>query len=147
MARDSIEKIEEEIMSAIDRLIDGKPTHHALQQRAVAGKLAINFSTVATEARRSRTLIAVEPARLPEVRNRIVSILTGSIQASEADLISGLRAELVETRRALERSLQAQAEYCLARDKAERNARRWRDAFRRKIDAQDPKSNVVEFRR
>lgn len=148
MTRDTLSTIQADFMRAIDRLVDGEPLNPKLIQRKRDGSLVLNFSTVALEAGRSRTLIAVDPARLPDVRKRIIELTNKSTkEESDGDAISLLKSELEETRRALGRSLQAQAEYCLARDRAQRSSKRWRDALRRKTESQRQTSNVVEFPR
>jgi hypothetical protein len=118
--------IERDLLDALNRLVEGKPTHKSLKDKAKSGKLKINTSTVALEARRSRTLIALEDCRYPKVRTA-VKLAQGAKQAlptTYTQLIASLRADLASVkaeRRLLEITM---ADHVLARRKAEMNARR-----------------------
>lgn len=62
---------EREFMAAVDRLEKGKPHNPKLKQAAARQKLRINFTTVAQEAGRSRTLIGHDKCEYLAVRQRI----------------------------------------------------------------------------
>lgn len=67
-------KIHSDFADALARLIDGKPHNRELAQKAKEGKLRINISSVARESGRSRTLIALEKTKYPEVRRAILAV-------------------------------------------------------------------------
>jgi len=132
-----IAAVEGAFHKAIDRLLAGKPTVLKLRRLAAEGRLNINPSTVALEAGHSRTLIALETCRLPSVRNRILSETRGDEIATPrtaAEVITRLREQIVQLKRELAAALEGQSEHFLARELAEREAAKWRDAFRRKED-------------
>jgi len=126
--------VEREFHDAIDRLIAGKPRHAKLKRLVAEGRLRISPSTVALESGRSRTLIALQKCRLPEVRNRILMAARVDEIASPrtaAEVIVRLREQVVSLKQELACSLGWQQEHFLAREKAEREAAQWRDALRR----------------
>jgi len=128
--RASPSTIEQDFNTAIDRLQKGTPSDHKLRQLAQRGSLRINFTTVAREARRSRTLIAHERCAYPAVRMRILSLKTGaSNPKSLSSVVFSLRARV----KALETMLQAQGhqmlDHSLARQSAERDCNRWKSAY------------------
>lgn len=118
--------IEQDLLSALRRLVEGKPTHKTLKAKAKEGRLKINTSNVALEARRSRTLIALEDCRYPKVREA-VKLAQGGTKAQPTtytQLIASLRADLA-TVKAEKRLLETKmADHVLARRKAEMYARR-----------------------
>jgi hypothetical protein len=65
-------KIQQSFLDALGRLQSGCPKHEDLATRAAAGKLRINFSTVAMEAGHSRTLIAFSDCAYPDVRTAVL---------------------------------------------------------------------------
>ncbi|TBY18518.1 hypothetical protein E0H93_36555 [Rhizobium leguminosarum bv. viciae] len=65
-------KIEQDYLDAIERLLRGGATHPELARKRA--KAPVNFSTVAKEARRSRTAIATEGTAYPAVRAAILKI-------------------------------------------------------------------------
>jgi hypothetical protein len=133
-SRSPIGAIEQDFNDAIDRLLANKPTNRKLARLVAEGRLHINPSTVALEARRSRTLIAMENCRLPTVRNRILTITRDDevvAPRTAGEVIARLRDQVIDLRRQLAASLEAQAQHFLAREEAEREAGKWRDAFRR----------------
>ncbi len=67
-------KIHSDFAEALARLIDGKPNNQELAQKAKEGKLRINVSSVALESGRSRTLIALEKTKYPEIRRAILAV-------------------------------------------------------------------------
>jgi len=118
--------IEQDLLDALQRLVEGKPTQKALQAKAKAGTLKVNTSNVALEAGRSRTLIALEDCRYPKVREAVTLAKGGkkALPTTYTQLISSLRADLATVkaeRRLLETTM---ADHVLARRKAEVHARR-----------------------
>lgn len=77
--------IEKAFMEAIDRLEAKKPKNESLAIKAKLGRLKINFSTVAVEARRARGLISVEDSAYSRVRARILSFMKATVQGSSPD--------------------------------------------------------------
>lgn len=135
--RAPIRAVERAFHDAIDRLLAGKPKVPKLRRLAAEGRLNINPSTVALEAGHSRTLIGLENCRLPAVRNRILSETRRDEIATPrtaAEVITRLREQIVQLKRELAAALEGQSEHFLARELAEREAAKWRDAFRRKED-------------
>lgn len=121
-----IDPIEQDLLDALQRLIEGKPTHKSLKAKAKEGKLKVNTSSVALEAGRSRTLIALEDCRYPKVREAVKLVQGGkkAVPTTYTELISSLRADLATVkaeRRLLEMTM---ADHVLARRKAEVLARR-----------------------
>src|SRR5687767_5776403 len=64
----------QDLRDALARLKSGKPLHPQLRKLAAEGRLRINVSTVAKEANRSRTLIALEKCRYPRIRAEILAL-------------------------------------------------------------------------
>jgi predicted kinase len=133
--------IEQDFLEALQRLVEGKPLNKTLKGSAKAGKLKINAVSVALEAGRSRTLIALENCRYPKVREAIKLAQGGkkSLPTTYTQLIDNLRADLATVkaeRRLLETKM---ADHVLARRKAEVNSRR--DA----AEASRLRKLVVEF--
>jgi hypothetical protein len=123
---DEPDSTEQDFLKALKRLVDGKPTHKTLKASAKAGKLKINIANVALEARRSRTLIALEDCRYPKVREAVKLAQGGknALPTTYTQLIDNLRADLA-TVKAEKRLLETtMAAHVLARRKAEADARR-----------------------
>lgn len=118
--------IEKDFLDALQRLIEGKPTHKKLKAKAREDRLKVNASNVALEAGRSRTLIALEDCRYPKVREA-VRLAQGGKKAEPTtytQLIASLRADLA-TVKAEKRLLETtMADHVLARRKAEVHSRR-----------------------
>lgn len=134
MVRKSLDAIAADFHAAIDRLMAGTPTNPALMKRAERKCLAINSATVAAEAGHSRTLISLADCRLPDVRDRLSELLRPTARRNVSGVSAKnarLQKEVLELRRALEASLGAQAESFLARERAEREASKWRAALSR----------------
>ncbi|AJY44045.1 hypothetical protein I6G56_14820 [Burkholderia humptydooensis] len=64
-----------DFISALQRLIDGTPTHPKLIAKAADGKLRVNLLSVSIEAGHSRTLIGHKDCAYPDVRNAILRTL------------------------------------------------------------------------
>ena len=121
-----IDPIERDLLEALQRLIEGKPTHKTLKAKVKEGRLKVNPSNVALEAGRSRTLIGLEECRYPKVREA-VKLAQGDRKAlptTYTQLIASLRADLA-TVKAEKRMLETvMADHVLARRKAQVQARR-----------------------
>lgn len=90
------EVIEKDFLDALQRLAEGKPQNKMLKARVREGRLKINAVSVALEAGRSRTLIALEECRYPKVREAI-KLSQGGRKAEPTtytQLIKNLHADL-----------------------------------------------------
>lgn len=118
--------IAQDFLDALQRLVEGRPTHKDLKAKAKSGTLKVNPSNVALEAGHSRTLIGLEDCRYPKVREAVMLAKGGAkaLPTTYTQLISSLRADLATVkaeRRLLETTM---ADHVLARRKAEVHARR-----------------------
>jgi len=148
-SRSPIHVIEREFNEALDRLLAAKPRDPKLKRLAGEGRLAINPTTVAQEANRSRTLIALEVCRLPSVRNRILMAARDDEVAAPrtaAEVITRLREQVVKLKRELTSAMAAQAHHFLEREKAEREAAKWRDALKRLREEEEQKGKIKFIR-
>ena len=147
--RVNLTEIESDFNHAIDRLIEGKPTNPDLQKIAARKKLAITPTTVAMEAGRSRTLIALKQCRLPLIRRRVLSlsgdVLTPRLSGSAAE-IARLKEENAALKLELAAAIEAQGEHFLARERAERGEAKWRDAYRRSEQEHEGNAKVSSIR-
>lgn len=67
--------ISADFMSALRRLVEGKPTHEKLKLKAAEGKLRVNILNVSLEAGHARTLIGLEGCAYPLVRGEILEAM------------------------------------------------------------------------
>lgn len=143
--RRSLNQIELDCNSAIDRLLAGKPTEPSLIKLAERGRLKISFESVALEAPCSRTLLSLQECRLPQVRKRILELGADCArkQPSNAKQIN-LEAEISKLITERDMALQMQQEHFLAREAAERDACKWRDAYKRLKDQIHQTKSVVK---
>jgi hypothetical protein len=128
-ARSPLHVIQRDFHDAIDRLVSGAPRDAGLKRLAAEDRLQINPTTVAKEARRSRTLIAIENCRLPDVRNRILELSRSSdiaLPRTANEVIVKLRADVAELERQKECLFQENRDLFLACEEAERNVKRLR---------------------
>lgn len=147
--RSTLEDIERDFNSAIDRLLAGNATDPALRARAARGRIKLNPVMVAKEAGHSRTLIAMENCRLPAIKKRIQEENRKDGRSSpraKEEVMARLRKHIVELERDLAAALEAQAQHFLAREKAEREAEKWRNAMRRRDEHAEQEGNVVGIR-
>lgn len=138
--------VEKAFNEAIDRIIARKPRHPKLRHLAKQDRLTISPSSVALDAGHSRTLIGMEGCRLPKVRDRILKLSRPDDVApprSASAAIAQLRVETLTLRSQVAAALEAQQAHFLAREKAERDAAKWRDAFRRLNETPPSGGNVV----
>jgi hypothetical protein len=132
--------VEEDFNAAIDRILAGKPTNLKLKQEASNGRLKLTYATVALEACRSRSLIAHENCGYQSVRARILQLSSdegGVERPNPRNKLAELRRENEELKSKLATALNAQLEHFLACQKAEREAARWREAYRRRKETDD----------
>lgn len=95
------DKIEQDFLDAIDRLLQGRPRHSKHKEwLATRGKVPLNISTVAREAGRARGLIASKKTKYREIRDRIeaAAVKNSSEPNSRHDVISDLRGQVLELR-------------------------------------------------
>lgn len=148
--------------AAIDRLVEGKPHNPQLRAKAAKGRLKINFSSVALEAGRSRTLIAVPTdeelltsdqaswpktrCAYPDVRKRVQDLMnTPARRATQSSTIASLRAEKSKLEVNLRDALCEARAHLTARQKAERDAERWRQEYRKLFARVEAGENVVSI--
>jgi len=127
--------VERDFYEAIERIRANRPRDPKLKRLAAEGRLSLNVSTVAQEAKRARTLIGYDSCQYQDVRKRILeSMKPGAVAAprTASEVISRLRAEVSRLNESLRASMDAQVAHLVARQKAEREAERWRaEAIRR----------------
>lgn len=126
--------VERDFNAAIDRILGGRPTHQALQKKAASDELKLTYATVALEAGRSRSLIAHENCSYQAVRERILRATEASAAGGRrklSDKLAELHRLNDDLKRKLDSALDAQLEHFIARQKAERAANKWREAFKR----------------
>ena len=100
----AIDPIEQDFIDAIQRLQDGEPKHTKLKAQKIKGVLKVNVTTVALEAGRARTLIALETGcRYPRIRELIKQIKGGrnTLPTTHTELIQRLRATASRLRKAI----------------------------------------------
>lgn len=118
--------IERDFMDALERLVQGKPTHKALKDLLKKkGKLPVNGVNVALEAEHSRTLISMDSCRYPKVREAIRLAKVGKTNEPQnyRQLVQNLRAALAEEK-ATNKLLHLQVQvHFTARKTAEEKAR------------------------
>lgn len=117
--------VERDLIEALERLKDGKPKHPDLAKQAAMGRLKITFSSVAREAGRARTLIALDNCRYPHIRALIQDAVTPVPGARTAeDVIRGLRQENAELRRQVKLNDSVNLAYVRRLRQVEKAARR-----------------------
>lgn len=127
--------VERDFDEAMDRLERNKPKDPILKRLAAEGRLKVNFSTIAKEAKHSRTLIAVADCQYPAQRARAIKLMRPGEVASPrtaSEVISRLRQEKADLLTRLRLALDGQAAHFLARQRAEREAERWRQEAQRR---------------
>lgn len=89
-----MKKIEKDYLDALERLVNNAPTHPKLKAKSMKGALKINVSTVALEAGRSRTSIATQDCKFPDIRARIIEHMKPVEKANNlTDVINTLRSK------------------------------------------------------
>jgi hypothetical protein len=126
-------KLERDFHDALDRLIAGKPTHPELLALKREGKkLKINPRTVAKEARHSRTYIALEKPKFPDVRNRILDLKNPVLSPTDSsEVIGGLRRQVTELREKLHYQQDQMKAHFNARRSLEKDVERYKRKYER----------------
>lgn len=119
--------IEQDFLDAIARLSDGEPRNKQLKLRKAKGTLKINFSSVAMEAGRARTLIAlIDGCRYPRVRALVKQITSGreKLPTTHGELIARLRLDKADLQEQVKKYKAEALAHFVARVKAENEAAR-----------------------
>jgi len=142
--------IEQDFLAAIGRLSDGEPQNKKLKTRKAKGTLKINFSSVALEAGRSRTLIALaDGCRYPRVRELVKQAAGGrtGLPTTHSELIARLRLDKAELQEQVKKYKAEALAHFTARVKAEDEAGRERETaarLRREIVRQGKTLDIVQ---
>ena len=95
--RAEVAAIKASFLAALQRLLEGRPTHPVLLERAQDGGISVSVKTVALEAGHSRTLIGHAGCQLPDVRQAVLaSKRIVSPPARLQQLVKGLRHSIRE---------------------------------------------------
>ena len=122
--------IERDFLEAISRLQDGVPREKELKVRKAKGTLKINFSSVALEAGRARTLIALaNGCRYPRVRELVKQCTSGrsALPTTNSELITRLRLDKADLQEQVKKYKAEAFAHFTARVKAEGEAARDRE--------------------
>lgn len=140
--------IERDFIEAIERLENGNPRNPKLKSAVAHGKLRISISAVAREAGRSRTLIALEACRYPGVRARVLGHVSAPANPTTAvATIEVLRRMVATLREERDMAMTESVRHFHARQRAERDAKRWEEAYRRVLaKPKGSADNVVSLR-
>ncbi|WP_034295256.1 hypothetical protein [Herbaspirillum sp. RV1423] len=114
--------IERDFLAAIERLTNDEPLNKTLKIRKAKGTLKINFSSVALEAGRARTLIALaNGCRYPRVRELIKQAAAGKtgLPTTHSELITRLRLDKAELQEQVKKYKAEALAHFTARVKAE----------------------------
>lgn len=118
--------IEQDFLDAIERIRNGEPRNKKLKALKAKGKLRCpNFTNVALEAGRARTLIALEVnCRYPRVRELVKQAKAGKAElpTTNSELIDRLRADKAALTADLKMQKATTLEHFNARCKAEKVA-------------------------
>lgn len=95
MTVESRANVEKDFMDALQRLARGAPMVVNIPNEG--GSIPINFSTVAKEARRSRTLIGTKDCAYPNIRNAVLKAMQGKAEIVDDELeCTSRRAETID---------------------------------------------------
>ena len=143
----AIDQIEQDFLTALDRLQEGKPTNKTLKASKVKGILKITTSNVALEAGRSRTLIAMEHCRYPRVREMIKLAKGGKTAEprTHTELIQRLRADIADLRAQVKQYQAEATAHFLARTKAEKEAAKERAAKSQLLKNIESSAKIVDL--
>lgn len=89
MTDESRTNIEKDFLDALRRLDSGVPIVVNIPKNG--GRIPINFSTVAREARHSRTLIGTKDCAYPNIRNAILKSMHGDTEIVDENLTRNSR--------------------------------------------------------
>jgi len=136
--------IEQEYLDALGRLISNKPKNSKLKKKAKLGTLKISISSVAIEAGRSRTAIATESTKYPEVRARILEQIQPVTKPNtSADVIKTLRSKNNELRQENKKLLTHNANLLRQIDLVNKKIKRLEKARSRSRKVQNKPDNTV----
>lgn len=146
-----MDAIERDFMEALQRLCDGVPREKSLQLLKARGRLKVSMSSVAMEARRSRTLIALESPKYPRVRELVRLAMDGrqGEPRTSNDLIDKLREIVAALRTDLKRAEAQTTAHFIARERAEKELMRVQDKYdrlvRKRASPEVADDNVVQL--
>ncbi|ERL03067.1 hypothetical protein O999_04915 [Pseudomonas putida LF54] len=131
-AIDFTEVVRQDYLKALQRLIEGTPLAKQNVAKASIGKLKVTISAVAVEAGRSRSLISREGGKYSDVREHILNYMAGKSHAGKNRKfeIDTLKSQVSKLKVELKLALEAQAVLVIERMRAEREADKWRRAYR-----------------
>jgi hypothetical protein len=116
---------EMDLLQALDRLRQGSPTHPELVKKSRRRKLKVSISTVALEARHSRTLISHQKCAFPDVRAAILDLMEPKqLSGTMSDVNRKLRQENARIGRDLKIALSQLASMVRRMDRVEKQAAR-----------------------
>lgn len=135
--------------AALQRLLDGRPQNKKLRELSAAKKLRVTVAAVALEAGHSRTLIASDNCRFPDIRARILEAGEDERQpvTTVTRLANSLRARNAELRAEVQALRSAQALMLARMIEAERTAGLAKRELERAGGALPAGENVVRFSR
>jgi hypothetical protein len=125
------------------------PNNKALRARKAAGRLQLNFSTIALEAGHSRTLIGFKKCKYPQLRRDIQAELEArpNEPTSLAEVVSCLRQDLLTTRAELKFAKAEALVHFHERERAEAEKVRWKSAYDKLLSkSKQTQGTVVSFR-
>lgn len=140
-------RIRTDFINAIDRIILGMPNNEKLIELKLKGKLKLNFSNVAIEAKRSRTLIATKNENYLDIRDMILRPNRDNQNNNKSiDTIEKLRSKINSMKAEIVLLREAQTAAFYELDQAIGEARRWRDAYNRLKDEVSEKLKIKHLK-
>jgi hypothetical protein len=114
------QQIESDFRAALGRIRKNKPENPVLAARAAKGKLKLSPTTLAMEARRSRTLIGFDGCAYQNIRDELEDVSKQDDQGALSP-IDDLKQQLAEVTKERDAAIFWQSEHLRARQKAERD--------------------------
>lgn len=100
MSKDAAKK---DLLAALGRLRDGRPSHPDLIRLAEKGQLKISPASVSKEARRSRTLIGMEDCKYPDIRREVLASKSQSpLQIKRSQALKAMADEIRNMKQAIQ---------------------------------------------
>lgn len=142
-----IDLIEKDFLDALERLRRGNPTNKTLKASYKKGILKINVSSVAMEARRSRTLIGMDGCKYPRVRELIRMEKSGETAEPKTyvELVKRLRTRIADLQTQVRQYQTEAGEHFIARHEAEKAAQTAKAESARVIKKLKDQMNVVSI--
>lgn len=101
---EKLSKTESELISALNRILSGRPGDPELKERLARGDSILSVKNVAQEAGLSRTLIGFEGCAYPRARQAVLEAIAAEKQGRPTDaVIRRLRSEIKDLKNALVR--------------------------------------------